>query len=244
MQNSTMPSPDFRQLPRARLEAMASAGEVVVDCMRVLAKTGDNVVGEVLRGEGDFLQWNHYPTGDVYDPASGSQYYYHAHPPEDRGAEHGHFHTFLRPTGMPDGIRPAPVPDYAPPDDPNDALSHLIAISMDKFGLPIGLFTTNRWVTGEIWYRADDVIAMLDEFEIDLARPATWPVNRWITGMIHLFRPQVEELVRRRDEAVGAWTPKSEELSVYEDRALEITASIAISIDDQVHAVAAALKRK
>ena len=234
---------DFTKLPRDRLEAMAEAGEMVVDAMRVLAKTGDNIVGDVLRDQGEFLQWNHYPEGDVYDPASGSQYYYHAHPPEERPQEHGHFHTFLRPKGMPEGMTPAPVPDLVLPDDANDAISHLVAISMDKYGLPIGLFTTNRWVTGETWYTADDVIRMLDIFEIDLARPASWPVNRWITGMVCLFRPQIEDLVRRRDVTVAAWRPEDAETTVYEDRALEITSQTEISIDGQIQGIAAALRR-
>ena len=42
----------------------------------------------------------------------------------------------------------------------DDAISHLIAISMDAWGDPIGLFATNRWVTDETWYPAEMVIAM------------------------------------------------------------------------------------
>ena len=48
---------------------------------------------------------------------------------------------------------------------------------MDSTGLPIRLLSTNRWVTGEAWYRADDVCKLLDLFEIDHAQPS-WPVNR------------------------------------------------------------------
>jgi hypothetical protein len=54
-----------------------------------------------------------------------------------RSHEHGHFHTFLRPLGMPKGVRPAMVDDFKMLDDENDALCHLIAISMDKFGAHI-----------------------------------------------------------------------------------------------------------
>ena len=103
---------------------------------------------------------------------------------------------------MPSGISPAPLPDYAPPGDANDALSHLVAISMDKYGLPIKLFTTNRWVTGETWYRAPDVVAMLDRFEMDLAQPS-WPVNRWLTAMVRLFRPQIASLLDERDRTLA-----------------------------------------
>ena len=35
---------------------------------------------------------------------------------------------------MPKGVSPAMVDDFKMPDDENDALCHLIAISMDKFG--------------------------------------------------------------------------------------------------------------
>jgi len=67
-----------------------------------------------LRGGGVFYEWNHYPEGDVYDPDSHAQYYYHAHPPQLRGGdEHGHFHTFLRPRGMPSGTMPLMLPELA-----------------------------------------------------------------------------------------------------------------------------------
>jgi hypothetical protein len=233
---------DFLALGRSELESMAAAGEIVVDCIRVLAKSGDNIVGELLRHQEEFVQWNHYPPGDVYDHESGSQYYYHAHPPDERAGEHGHFHLFMRPKGMPADMQPAPVPDFKQPENANDALSHLVAISMDNFGLPIALFTTNRWVTGEYWYAGEDVIRMLDDFEIDLVNPGTWPVNRWITAMVPLFRPQIARIVRERDAAIASWTPTDPDKPVYEDRALEITSEVRISIDDQIAAVKAAVE--
>ncbi len=234
---------DFDTLSDSELRAMRRAGEIVVDCHRVLAKTGDNIVGEILKDHGTFYEWDHYPPGDVYDFETHGQYYYHAHPPEERPGEHGHFHTFLRPKGMPPDVRPAPVPDFAMPEDEDDALSHLAAISMDARGFPIKLFTTNRWVTGEIWYSADDVCRMLERFEIDLAHPS-WPVNLWITNMIVLFRPQIRLLLRRRDEVVEAWQRDHPESNVYEDRNLEVTSEVAISIDDQIRAIEDALARR
>lgn len=231
----TPESVDFGALPQDRLEIMVEAGREVIECHRVLANTNDNIVGELLRGVETFYEWDHYPAGDVYDHVSHAQYYYHAHPQELRGGEHGHFHTFLRPKGMLEGVRPALLSDYVAPEDENDALSHLIAISMDKFGIPIRLFSTNRWVTGETWYRADDVTAMLDLFEIDHAQPS-WPVNRWVTGMIRLFHPQISALLKARDERVAAWEAEHGDRNVYEDRDLEITSLVDISIDDQIRA--------
>ena len=229
-------------LPRERLEEMRDAGDRVLECLRVLSVTDDNIVGELIKNEETFYEWNHYPDGDVYDQVTHSQFYYHAHPPEERAGEHGHFHTFLRPQGMPDGLKPAPVDDYEAPKDPDDALSHLVAISMDPAGLPIKLFVTNRWVTGEIWYAADDVCRMLDCFEIDHAQPS-WPVNMWVSSMVRLFDPQIRTLVAARDAAVAAWRAAHPDGNVFEDRDFEVAADLAIDIDTQREAIARALSR-
>jgi hypothetical protein len=237
---------DLRDLPADRLADMAAAGGQIRECYRLLRKGGGNIVGEVLRGHGGFFQWEHYPPGDVYDGETHSQYYYHAHPGTSRFVEHGHFHTFLRPLGMPDGVRPAAagavVAEAACPAvaGDNDALSHLVAISMDGDGYPVRLFTTNRWVTGETWYAAEDVIRMLDRFVIDLAYPSL-PVNIWITAMVRLFRPQIEALVRERDAALAAQGTTRGAGAVYEDRDLEVVSSLPISVDEQVERVAAAM---
>ena len=234
---------DLSRQPRDALMRMVAAGERILECYRVLKKTQDNVVGELLRGQGEFFEWDHYPKGDIYDHVTHSQYYYHAHPTELRGGEHGHFHTFLRPKGMPPGIAPAPLPDLELPEDEDDALSHLIAISMNPAGYPIRLFTTNRWVTGEVWYVADDVIRMLDDFAIDLARPS-WPANLWVSDMLRLFRPQTEVLIRHRDDAVAAWREGHAGSDVYEDRDFEIASSTSISIEAQMRRLREALKAK
>ncbi len=227
---------DFSAIGTKQLKSMAAAGEEVVHWMQVLAKTGDNIVGELLRGQGRFYEWDHYPKGDIFDPETHSQFYYHAHRP----GEHGHFHTFLRPKGMPSGCTPAPLPDYEPSEDEDAALSHLIGISMDKHGIPIRLFTTNRWLTGEAWYAADDVCAMLDRFDIVLAHPS-WPTNRWIGAMLRLFRPQIVALLHERDTVMAKRSEKQPEENAYEDRDCEIVTHRDISVDDQIRAIDAAV---
>ena len=231
-------------LARDDLAAMAEAGRQIQDCYRVLRKSDANVVAEVLKDQGEFFEWDHYPKGDVYDWDSHSQYYYHAHPAENRrryfADEHGHFHTFLRAKGMPAGMVPAPVADFRPLDDENDMLTHFVAIAMDSTGEAIGLFTTNRWVTGETWYVAEDVIAMLEKFEVDQARPS-WPTNVWITNMLRLFRPDIERLLGKRDRTVAAWQAAHPGTNAYEDRNLELTSIAAISVEDRICAVERAL---
>lgn len=231
---------DFTDLPTDRLLEMKKAGDVLQECYRVLLKGGANVVGQCLANQGKFYEDNHYPKGDVYDDETKSQYYYHAHRPES--GEHGHFHTFVRAGAIPKDISPAPY------DGPNerplgkDAICHLVAVSMNGPGYPIGLFSTNRWVTGETFYSAPDVSRILDAFVIDHTFPC-WATNQWITGMICLFRPQIEALAVERDRTIGLWTTKRDDGDVYEDRDLEITSILDIDVDDQIAAVERALTR-
>ncbi len=231
--------PDLAELPGDTLAQMLDAGEEIRECYRVLSRGGLNVVGELLKAQGTFYELNHYPEGDVYDKDACSQYYYHAH----RGVlgEHGHFHTFLRAGAIPEDVHPVPYDGEETWPTGDDAVSHLIAVSMDKYGFPIGLFATNRWVTAEAWYKAEDVIRMCERFEVDHAYPS-WPVNRWITAMFRLFRPQISALLRQRDTVVAQWAEEHPGADVYEDRALEITGQFSISVEKQIGKVCDALK--
>lgn len=240
MDNTPLVSVPLEQLipedAAARASLLAAAAEIR-ECYRVLVKGGLNVVGEVLRGEGAFYHQQHYPSEDVYDNETHAQYYYHAH----RGGEqeHGHFHTFMRARGIPAGIASAeyPHPSRASWPQGPDAISHLIALSMDAYGYPMGLFATNRWVTGEAWYSAEQVISLLDRFAIDHAKPS-WPVNRWLSAMLRLFRPQIEYLLRHRDQQIAAWQQSAPDADVLEDRTLEITGYLPINVDAWVSALA------
>ena len=128
---------DFDKLPKSRLEFMLAAGAEAIDCIRVLSKMGDNTVGELLSGAEGFYERDHYPEGDVYDHVTHAQFYYHAHPQELRGGEHGHFHTFMRANGMPDSVRPAALPDYGKPAGRNDDMTQLINVSVGSADLPV-----------------------------------------------------------------------------------------------------------
>lgn len=224
------------------LAGLAVAAREVRTCRKVLAKTGDTVLTELMRGQGTVQEWRHYPQGDVYDAEFHAQYYYHCHPSDERRpGEHGHFHTFLRPFGMPPGMHPAEVPGFRAPLGDNDALSHLVGISVSATGEVTRLFTTNRWVTGETWYAADDVVAMLDCFTVDHARPS-WPLNRWITGILRLFRPRIAELLRDRDAVVERWRRDNPGRDVFEDRALEVPSEIVVDADAMILAVERAMR--
>jgi len=228
--------PDLQGLSPDDLEIMRVAGLQILECYRVLQKSADNVVGEILRGNEPFVELDHFPPGDIYDPASHSQYYYHAH----REGEHGHFHTFLREQGMPASIKPIEQSRMDYMDERDDSICHLIAISMDPAGYPQTMFTTNRWVTAENWFSGADTIALLDGFEIDLV-PPSWPVNIWLSAMLRLFRPQIIELVNERDRSIESWLADHPDEDIFEDRGLEITSEAAISVEQQILAINKAL---
>lgn len=224
-------APDLGELDTEVLRAMRAAGDEIQECYRVLKKCDANIVGEVIKDQGTFYEMDHYPSGDVYDNEYHSQYYYHAH----RGVngEHGHFHTFLRAKGMPNGVAAVNYGGDVCWPKGDDALAHLVSISMDKYGFPIGLFATNRWVTDETWYPAQDVIEMSRHFTMDHAFPS-WPVNRWITAMFCLFRPDIDTLAMHRDQAIDAWSEAYPDRDVFEDRECEITGMLRISVDKRL----------
>jgi hypothetical protein len=256
---------EIARLGRAELTALEEAGREVADWPRILAKTGDTILGRVLDAAAEPEDWLHYPTGDVYDPATHAQYFYHRHEAgsrdRDQSREYGHFHTFMRPRGMAPGTQPLVMPEFAiaevpaPPLDPmlppapqpnqgegNERFSHLIAVAVDRNALPVRLFTTNRWVTGETWYAGDDVIAMIDRFSIEVARPS-WPLNRWLSALVRLYRPEIATLLRERDEAVMAWRRRHRKVHVFEDRRLETISSLAVDPADRLRRIARALGR-
>lgn len=234
-------APNLASLERGQLENMLAAGHQARECHRVLKKGGANIVGEMLKGGGTFYEYDHYPDGDVYDEETFSQFYYHAH--RGLAGEHGHFHTFIRQKGIPAHVLPVPYDGGTPWPTGSDIICHFIAISMDLYGFPLGLFATNRWVTDENWYSSDDAISMLPQFEIDHAVPS-WPTNVWITALTRLFRPQVEALLRHRDEVVSAWADAHAGTDVFEDRDLEMTGWVRISIEDQIAAVQDEINKK
>ncbi len=214
---------------------MLAAGQEIRECYRVLEKAGLNIVGEVLRCQGEFIELEHYPKSDVFDHDTHGQYYYHAHRTEV--TEHGHFHSFVRSGAMPPGAEPlvyALASETWPRGD--EAIAHIAGISMDDWGYPTGLFTTNRWVTNETWYPAQTVIRMIPSFSIDHAWPS-WPVNRWITAVIRLFRPHVEILVRHRDVVIETWQQGHPGVDVFEDRSLDVTGYLPISVDSWIKAL-------
>ena len=143
---------------------------------------------------------------------------------------------------MPVRVKPARLPGIKLPAKRNDIICHIIGISMDIYGQAFRLFTTNRWVTGETWFDAPDVINLADRFSIDHAQPS-WPTNRWIGAMMTVFHPQIVALIQQRDVAMTAWaerhppTDRDHDETVHDDRNLNVTSQMWISLDEQLDAI-------
>ncbi len=234
------------------------AAAAIRECRRELAARGSTPVREAMAGgaaDAVPVPWQRYPEGEVYDPVSHAQYFYHSHavaaPPQAAGfaghpagrAECGHFHLFLRADGMPRGVAPLLFPEHAvanastPPQAApsrrggSDRVAHLVGIAVDAGGEPVRLFTTNRWVTGETWYPGADVARMLDRFAPGAAAPLPL-LSRWLGAVVQLYRGDIERLLRRRDEAVAKWRwlwPRRG--SALEDSRLEIVSHCEIDLD-------------
>ncbi len=158
--------------------------------------------------------FRHYPPGDVYDLSSHAQFYYHSH----RDGEFGHIHLFQRPRGMAKGLQPAIAANG--PDDP----CHLIAVGFGAGGEAVELFTTNRWVTGETWYRADAVKTMVADLR--LRHDGAWAgVAEWLAALVAFYRPLIEILIDERDRAVEAWRLAHPGRDALNDERLEITSA-------------------
>ncbi|MFP9138811.1 DUF6969 family protein [Devosia sp. XGJD_8] len=178
-------------------------------CEAVLAKGGLSVLSETLRGAETIDAWAHYPAGDVFDPASNAQWYYHCHPAEDGSAEHGHFHCFQRPQG------------------PSGPIHHLAALGVDATGRLLRIFTVNQWVVGDDWADAETTIAALARFDMQMPQPS-YLVNRWLTAVLVAHEAEIVELIRERDRVLAAHTPPAG-VSTREDRAIEVTSELRLA---------------
>ncbi|RMF13276.1 MAG: hypothetical protein D6758_13510 [Gammaproteobacteria bacterium] len=213
----------------ARDQRLKMAAAAIRQSRRVLEKGGTNLVAEVLKGQGTFYEMEHYPEGDVFDPDTHSQYYYHAHRGIER--EHGHFHLFLRAGAFEPAARPAAgFKETEPWPRGEDALMHLAGISVDDYGEPTTLFVTNRWVTGETWFDGETVARHLKYFEVDHASP-NWAVNIYLTALVRLYEADIVQLLITRDQIIEKARAEHASEDVLELRTLDILAQQSIDLN-------------
>lgn len=162
------------------------------------------------------VQQRHYPLGDLVDPGSGTQCYYHCH----RGdGEHGHLHLFRRPRSR----RP---------------LIHLIAISLDARGLPLALFSVNRWVSEDRWLPAAATLRLLEG--VSLSGAGCDPhLGGWLVHFLCFYRPTLQAVLQQRDRRLRQRAPSLAE--ALEARDLEIPSHVHIDWAADLAAAEAAL---
>ncbi|MGH0348753.1 hypothetical protein [Sinorhizobium meliloti] len=190
-------------------EAVELARREIAYCETLLAKAAPTCSARPFATRLKSRPGTHYPTGDVFDPTSGAQWFYPCHPAEEGAEEHGHFHCFLRPQG------------------PQGPIHHLAAVGVDAHGRLLRLFTVNQWVVGDDWLGAEGTIALLPRFDVQMPRPS-YLVNRWLTAIFTAYEQQITELIRERDRALLTHR-QPEGVEARQDRALEVTSELKLS---------------
>ena len=153
-----------------------------------------------------FTQWTSYPEGNAIDPDSKARWFYHAHPPDQRGPkEHGHFHMFL-PLSAFKGLEPLAVPQKKKAAK----VVHVAALCFDIDGLPTHWIATNQWVTEEYMFSAEEIIPRLNRMTMPKAGRAKGInyVGSWLTCALQACRSDIETLLVQRDEAFAKTTPR------------------------------------
>ena len=181
------------------------AAPIVIETITAMARQGRPLMLRVLPGEGAHF-WEHYPDDDARDSRTRSRWYYHVHAPGERDpAEHGHFHLFLHRSQIDPAATPLAIP--AEGEDAPAHVAHIAGLSIDRSGIPISWFATNRWVTDEFLYPAETVIAHLGRYDVDNT-PEDALVNRFLTAMVALYREELADLLRERDSKLAEITSK------------------------------------
>ena len=146
------------------------------------AKSGRTLNEAALCGARDFIEWKHYPNNDLADKQSGYEFYYHAHSADEMPkGEHGHFHVIKR---------------HA------KSFHHLVGIALDQKGMPVRLFTTSQWVTGEEMADSNLVMQSVAQFQMNVAGRMA-PVSKWIGALMQLFQSEIKGLLVKRDQEIA-----------------------------------------
>lgn len=212
---------------------LSYATQVLEAQQQMMSGSGNNLLHYTLQQNPSYQKMSHYPKGDRIDHSSGAQYFYHCHREDLDTTEHGHFHCFLRYKQIPKRIKPAGLEDWDRYID--NPMTHLVAIGMNQQGMPIRLFTVNRWVTSEVWYDAIHAPKFVKQFTMNLEDESYWQVlDKWVEGMLQLFSPQISWLHQERDRIIQVHQEKIPEENIYLNKELEELSYIDINLQKQI----------
>lgn len=185
-----------------------SASDALVHLLEELERAGTTPME--LVGAGRRAQpWTLYPNEyGVFDRATGSQFYFHAH--EDARHEAGHFHT----------VRFSP-----------SRTVHLVGISMADSGWPQALFTVNLWAIGDVYVPLDALKQYVRKFCVD-ERRGDPRLIRFVNLVFTVFRVEIEALQEEKARAIAVHRLTHPDVDPFEDRSLEVLSRIAIDLRD------------
>jgi hypothetical protein len=217
-----------RRSSRQRLGCPDTAGRRLLDVYAGLAARRAHLLDGLLGGQPP-RQWSHYPEDDAIDAASGFQWFYHSHSPEDRpgSGEHGHIHLFARRRLWSRRLQSRAEQQFAAmTGDSREPVRtrHLLGIGLDAKGVPISLFTVNSWVTGDLMLSAEGTERLLARLRLATSYSA---IDAVIESVIALCRVDVHALLMTRDAALSRGSPRR----VLDDRGLEVLSEAAIDLD-------------
>ncbi len=185
-----------------------SPSDALVHLLEELERAGTTLMDLVRAGRPP-QAWTLYPDEyGVYDHATRSQFYFHAH--EGVRHEAGHFHT----------VRFSPTRSV-----------HLVAISMAESGWPQALFTVNLWAIGEVYVPLDTLKQHVRKFRVD-ERRGDRRLVRFVNLMFTVFRPEIEALQEKKARAIAAHRLAHPDVDPFEDRSLEELSRIGIDLRD------------
>lgn len=203
----------WRTCPGGDLAEALDWARASVEAFSEATRQSGSLIQSWVRGR-PMMALDHYPPHDAVDYRSGSQFYYHSHRHGRR--EHGHLHLFFHATasGRRRSFR------GSQPTWSRSAPSHLFAISLDPRGLPVALFTVNRWVTEGYWFNSETTLDFVDRFSVHVRGHRA--SSAWLRAFVQFYRPLIKALLIARDRRLARHGSLARAL---DDRRLEVLSS-------------------
>lgn len=186
-----------------------------------LRKASINIVEELVGGNKFSVnaipknEYEHFPSDDVIDSNTGSQYFLHRHS-SDKIDDSIHIHFFRR---------WVPVELDLPED--KDVVTHLIALELDLNGTPVRWIAVNQWVVGDYWQPAEETIGLFNEWQIknpevgrgDKINPLC---HEWLELYMKLnLNTKIKKLLLKRDERLDELVSLNPNINVFKDLQIE-----------------------
>ncbi|MFK5913668.1 MAG: hypothetical protein QM484_04765 [Woeseiaceae bacterium] len=193
-----------------------AARESLTACILEMAEAETNPVLEILDFREPLVENKKYPPELLQFNQLGWRSYYHCHPASRAGnhrfeGEHGHFHIFVRTQNDP------------------EKWSHLVALSMNNMGQPLGWFTVNHWVTGETWVDVDMLCKYLKIIPYD--NPGLNKiVERWLLSLLAISRDKVEIVLYERDKVLLQEQQANKEIDIKKNKDIYLLSEIPINL--------------